>query len=139
MMQALILALPNFQLLFEVECDASRNGLGAVLMQEQRPIAYFSTALKGKCLLLSTYEKELMALVLAVKKWRPYLLGRHFVVQTDQCSLKFLWEQQIMIEPQQKWLFKLMGYDLSIEFKKGKNEAVNRTFEMYLHCFTSSR
>ena len=44
-----------------------------------------------------------------------------------------------MIEPQQKWLFKLMGYDLSIEFKKGKNEAVNRTFEMYLHCFTSSR
>ena len=89
--------------------------------------------------LLSTYEKELMALVLAVKKWRSYLLGRHFVVQTDQCSLKFLWEQQIMIEPQQKWLFKLMGYDLSIEFKKGKNEAVNRTFEMYLHCFTSSR
>ena len=90
-------------------------------MQEQRPIAYFSTALKGKRLLLSTYEKELMPLVLAVKKWRPYLLGHHFVVRTNQRNLKFLWEQQIMTEPQQKWLLKLMGYDFPIEFKRGKN------------------
>ncbi|RVW68336.1 Retrovirus-related Pol polyprotein from transposon 297 [Vitis vinifera] len=121
MMQALVLALPNFQLFFVVECDASGNGLGVVLMQEQIPIAYFSTALNGKRLLLSTYEKELMALVLTVKKWRPYLLGHHFVVQTNQRNLKFLWEQQIMTEPQQKWLLKLMGYDFSIEFKRGKN------------------
>ena len=77
-------------------------------MQEQRSIAYFNTVLKGKRLLLSTYEKELMALVLAVKKWQPYFLGRHFVVRTDQCSLKYLWEQRIMTEPQQKWLLKLM-------------------------------
>ena len=121
MMQAPFLALPNFQLLFVVECDASGNGLGAVLMQEQRPIAYFSTALNGKRLLLSTYENELMALVLTVKEWQPYLLGHHFVVQTNQHNLKFLWEQQIMTEPQQKWLLKLMGYDFPIEFKRGKN------------------
>ena len=80
MMQALVLTLPNFQLLFVVECDALGNGLGVVLMQEQRHIAYFSTALMVKHLLLSTYEKELMALVLVVKKWQPYFLGRHFVV-----------------------------------------------------------
>ncbi|KAH9680855.1 hypothetical protein KPL71_026714 [Citrus sinensis] len=123
MTHAPVLVLPNFTLLFIIECDASGSGLGAVLMQEQKPIAYFSTALKGKNLLLSTYEKELMALVLAVKKWRPYLLGRHFVVRTDQRSLKYLWEQRIMTEPQQKWLLKLMGYDFSIEYKKGKSNA----------------
>ena len=123
MTHAPVLALPNFTFLFIVECDASGSGLCVVLMQEQKPISYFSTALKGKNLLLSTYEKELMALVLAVKKRRSYLLGCHFVVRTDQRSLKYLWEQRIMTEPQQKWLLKLMGYDFSIKYNKGKSNA----------------
>jgi hypothetical protein len=52
-------------------------------MQSNQPIAFLSKALKGRALHLSTYEKELFALVTAVQKWRPYLLGWPFVVKTD--------------------------------------------------------
>ena len=90
-----VLALPNFTKPFTIECDASGFGFGAVLMQDNRPIAFHSQVLKGKHLHLSTYETELFALATAVKKWRPYLLGRLFVVKTDHQSLKFLLEQRI--------------------------------------------
>lgn len=65
-------------------------------------MAFFSQALKGKAMDLSTYEKELLAIVLVVKKWRPYLLGAMFVIKTYQQSLKFLLEQKIGTPSQQK-------------------------------------
>ncbi|XP_077237223.1 uncharacterized protein LOC143878893 [Tasmannia lanceolata] len=119
-----VLALPNFSLPFIIECDASGLGVVAVLMQMGRPLAYFSQALHGRNLSLSTYEKELHAIIMAVKKWRPYLLGRKFVIRTDQRSLKFLLEQKIATPMQQKWLSKLMGYDYQIEYKKGAENKV---------------
>jgi len=69
-----VLAMPNFSKPFIVETDASGVGIGAVLMQEGHPIAYFSKALSPKHQGVSAYDKELMALVLTEEKWRPYLL-----------------------------------------------------------------
>ncbi|KAJ8754363.1 hypothetical protein K2173_002814 [Erythroxylum novogranatense] len=106
MTKASVLALPDFS------------------KQFIRPIAFFSQALHGKHLLLSTYEKEMLALVIAVQKWRSYLLGQTFVVKTDHQSLKHLWTQRITTAAQQKWLFKLMGFDLVIKYKGGKENVV---------------
>ena len=82
-----ILAMPDFQKSFVLECDASGEGIRAVLSQEGKPITYLSKAPSQKNLGLSAYEKEMLAVVFAVQKWRPYLLGKHFKVITDHFSL----------------------------------------------------
>jgi len=136
MISAPVLALPNFSKPFVVETDALRNGIGAVLMQEGHPIAYFSKALSFKHQGFSAYEKELMDLVLAVEKWRPYLLSRHFIIKTDHFSLKFLLGQKITTVFQSKWLPKLMGYDYEIQFRQGKEnkaaDGLSRLFSAQL-------
>ena len=68
---------------------------------------------------LSTYEKELLALVTTVHRWRPYLLGRPFVIKTDHQSLKYILEQRIATLAQQKLLAKLLGYLFVVSIKRG--------------------
>lgn len=128
-----VLRLPNFNQQFIVESDASGVGLGAILIQEERPVAFYSEALKGTALALSTYDKEMLAIVKAIRKWRPYLLGRPFIVRTDQRSLKYLLEQRITTPTQTRWLPKILGYDYVIQYKKGREnqgaDALSRVAE----------
>lgn len=119
--EAPVLALPQFDKPFLVETDASESGIGAVLMQEGHPLAYISRHLKGKQLHLSIYEKELLAVVFAVQKWRHYLITRHFVIKTDQKSLKYLLEQRLNTPIQQQWLPKLLEFDYEIQYRQGKD------------------
>lgn len=119
-----VLRLPDFSLPFIVETDASEFGIGAVLLQNGHPIAYFSKKLGPRRHLSSTYHKELYAIVEAVQKWHQYLLGREFIIHTDQRSLKELLSQIIQTPDQQFYVRKLMGFKFSIEYKSGASNKV---------------
>lgn len=114
-----VLALPNFEGLFVVESDASCTGLGVVLMQEKKQISYFSQTFTDRQKMRSVYERELMAIVLAIHKWCYYLLGMKFMVRTDHKSLKFLLEQREINMEFQRWLTKILGFDFNIQYKLG--------------------
>ncbi len=92
MCTTLELSTLDFTKEFIVECDASGSGIGVVRMQEGWPIAFESQQLKGKNQLKPIYEKEMLAILHAVEKWRPYLMGRHFKVKIDHDSLKYFLE-----------------------------------------------
>ena len=93
-------------------------------MQEGRPISFENRPIKGNYLHKAIYDKEMLAILHALKKWRPYLMGRHFKVKTDHDSLKIFLEQRLSLEEQKKWVTKMLGYDFEIIYKKGKLNVV---------------
>ena len=119
-----VLALPDFDRPFVVECDASTYGFGAVLLQDKHPLAFFSRPVAPRHCALATYERELIGLVLAIRHWRPYLWGRRFVVRTDHFSLKYLLDQRLATIPQHHWVGKLLGFDFTVEYKPGASNTV---------------
>jgi hypothetical protein len=119
-----VLSLPDFTKTFVLECDASGKGIGAILMQEGRPLAFNNKQLSKRNLGKSIYEKEMLAILHVMDLWRPYLLGKRFQINTDHQSLKYFLEQCISSPEQQKWVTKLFGYDYEIIYKKVKDNVV---------------
>jgi hypothetical protein len=120
MSTCLVLSLPDFAQPFILECDASRESIGTVLMQNRHPIAYESRKLRGPELLYTIYDKEMLAIMHALAKFKQYLVGEKFVVRADHNSLKYFLDQKDLNERQQKWVSKIQAYDFNIEYVKGK-------------------
>jgi hypothetical protein len=109
-----VLQLPDFQKTFVVDTDACDTGIGAVLMQDHHPLAFLSKPLSKTHVHLSIYEKEFLALIMAVQHWRPYLQRGEFIVRTNHHSLSYLEEQQLQSPLQKKAMARLMGLQFKI-------------------------
>ena len=119
-----VLKMPDFGRLFVVTTDASLVFVGAILSQDfgqgLQPVAYESRKLNPTKTHYSAYERELLGIVWAIGKWRHYLEGKHFIVQTDHSFLRHLPNQPSVSRRIWKWVSILQGYDIEIRHIPGK-------------------
>ena len=115
-----ILVIPDVGKPFEVYCDASHLGLGYVLMQEKKTMAYASRQLKVHERNYPTHDLELAAIVFALKIWRHYLYGAQFRVFNDHKSLKYLFDQKELNMRQRRWMEFLKDYDFELLYHRGR-------------------
>src|SRR5438105_5778201 len=129
-----LLQLPDFGKTFELECDASGVGLGGVLIQEGKPVAYFSEKLSGPVLNYSTYDKELYALIRSLETWQHYLCPKEFIIHSDHESLKHIRSQSNLNRRHAKWVEFIESFPYIIKYKKGKDnviaDALSRRYTM---------
>jgi hypothetical protein len=119
-----VLTLPDIHQDFVIFCDASRQGLGCVLMQNDKVIAYASRLLKPHEQNYPTHDLELAAIVHALKIWRHYLIGNKCHIFTDHKSLKYIFTQPDLNLRQRRWLELIKDYDLEIHYHPGKANVV---------------
>ncbi|GKE29956.1 putative reverse transcriptase domain-containing protein, partial [Tanacetum coccineum] len=119
-----ILALPDGSEDFVVYCDASHQGLGAVLMQRQKVIAYASRQLKTHKKNYTTHEIELGSVVFALRIWRHYLYGTKCTMYTDHKSLQHILDKKELNMRQRRWIELLSDYDCKIRYHPGKANVV---------------
>ncbi|XP_071923188.1 uncharacterized protein [Coffea arabica] len=102
----------------------TKHGIGAVLIQEGKPVAYFSEKLNGASLNYSTYDKELMALVRALQTWQHYLGPREFILHTDHESFKHIKSQTKLSKRHARWVAFIDSFAFFIKYKVGKTNVV---------------
>ena len=132
-----VLVHPDFSKRFFIQCDASANGVGAVLYQldeenQERPIAFFSQKLNQCQKNYSVTKKECLAAVLAIKRFRPYVEMMPFTVVTDHASLKWLMNLRDLSGRLARWSLQLQAFDFEIVHCKGSDNVVADTLSRYV-------
>jgi hypothetical protein len=130
----LVLAQPDSSKPFDAYCDASGTGLGCILMQDNRVIAYASRALRPHEQNYPTHDLELAAVVHALKMWRHYLMGTHCNIFTDHKSLKYIFTQADLNMRQRRWLELIKDSDLEVHYHPGKANVVAYALSRKLQC-----
>ena len=128
---------PNWNLPFEIMCDALDYAVGAMLGQriDKKPTAiwYASKTLAEAQMNYTTTEKELLAVVYALEKFRPYILGSKIVIYTDHAALKYLFSMKEAKPRLIRWVLLLQEFDLEIRDKKGsKNLVTDHLYRLHI-------
>ena len=119
-----ILIMPDVTKSFDMYCDASRLGLGCILMQEGQVVSYLSRKLRPHEENYPTHDLELAGVVLALKTWRTYLVGHRCEIYTDHKSLKYIFTQKELNLRQRCWMELIKDYDIVIHYHPGKANVV---------------
>ncbi|WVZ90298.1 hypothetical protein U9M48_036608 [Paspalum notatum var. saurae] len=129
-----VLTFPDLQKDFVVYCDASRQGLECVLMQDNHVISYASRQLRAHEENYPTHDLELAAIVHAMKIWRHYLIGNKCDIYTDHKSLKYIFTQSELNMRQRRWLELIKDYELEIHYHPGKANVVADALSLKSYC-----
>jgi hypothetical protein len=129
-----VLVQPDNSKPFDISHDASGIGLGCVLIQNNRVIAYALRALRTHEQNYPTHDLELAAIIHALKIWRHYLMGTKCNIYTDQKSLKYIFTQADLNMRQRRWLELVKDYDLEVHYHPGKANVVVDALSRKAHC-----
>jgi ribonuclease HI len=129
-----VLTLPDASKDFVVYCDSSRQGLGCVLMQGGKVVAYASRQLRKHEENYPTHDLELAAVIHALKIWRHYLMGNKCDIYTDHKSLKYIFTQSELNLRQRRWLELIKDYDLSIHYHPSKANVIADALSRKHYC-----
>jgi hypothetical protein len=129
-----VLVLLDLTKKFDIYCDASRRGLGCVLMQEGQVVCYASRQLRKHEENYPTHDHELAAVVHALKIWRHYLIGYRCEIYSDHKSLKYIFTQNHLNLRQHRWLELIKNYDLGINYHPGKANVIADALNRKKYC-----
>jgi hypothetical protein len=119
-----VLALPDFEKLFEVDCDASIVGIGAMLSQEGRLVEFFNEKLSEARQKRTTYELEFYVVIQAMKHWEHYLIHQEFVLYSDHVALNFVNTQNTLNQMHVRWIAFMQKFTFVLKHKSGKQNKV---------------